>query len=497
MSLLDLKRPKKISKHVYSAFVERYKALNDSLAIIEFSTDGRILDCNKIFCSVMGYSREEIIGRSHSMFVDADYAQSETYQRFWRNLSFGEKQSAEFVRFTKSGRRVWIEATYMPVFDENENVKSVIKSARDITAQRTEIFNLKSMVESMPIAVMTVDPARDYAITYMNEESRKLLERIKSHLPGKSADILGCSIDVFHKMPTHQRKLLATDKHLPHTAKIKAGNETMMLNITAVRDGDGKYIAPMLTWSVVTENELMADNISASAEMVTKEAVGLKASSDQLKSAVLENMSRASDVAAAAEEMSLTVTEISHQLSKTMQNTFDITKQAGSARDRVASLAESTSSVEEVVAFIKGIAEQTNLLALNATIEAARAGEAGKGFAVVASEVKALAAQTSDATTQITAQFEAMREGGTEAADAVEQIVGGVNSLSEVLQNVAGAVEEQTSTTADIARNISSVSGAMGEVDDMAGAVQSTAEALTENANRMRADLKSFVASSA
>ena len=106
MSLLDLKRPKKISKHVYSAFVERYKALNDSLAIIEFSTDGRILDCNKIFCSVMGYSREEIIGRSHSMFVDADYAQSEKYQRFWRNLSFGEKQSAEFVRFTKSGRRV-------------------------------------------------------------------------------------------------------------------------------------------------------------------------------------------------------------------------------------------------------------------------------------------------------------------------------------------------------------------------------------------------------
>ena len=253
----------------------------------------------------------------------------------------------------------------------------------------------------------------------------------------------------------------------------------------------------MLTWSVVTENELMAENISASAEMVTKEAVGLKASSDQLKSAVLENMSRASDVAAAAEEMSLTVNEISHQLSKTTQNTFDITKQAGSARDRVASLAESTSSVEEVVAFIKGIAEQTNLLALNATIEAARAGEAGKGFAVVASEVKALAAQTSDATTQITAQFEAMREGGTEAADAVEQIVGAVNSLSDVLQNVAGAVEEQTSTTADIARNISSVSGAMGEVDDMAGAVQSTAEALTENANRMRADLKSFVASSA
>ncbi len=497
MSLLDLKRPKKISKHVYSAFIERYKALNESLAIIEFSTDGQILDCNKIFSSVMGYSREEIIGHRHSIFVDSDYAKSEQYQRFWRNLSFGEKQSAEFERITKSGRRVWIEATYMPVFDENDNVKSIIKSARDVTSQRTEIFNLKSMVESMPIAVMTVDPARDYSITYMNEESRKLLERIKSHLPGKSSDILGCSIDVFHKMPTHQRDLLATDKHLPHTAKIKVGSDTMMLNITAVRDGDGKYIAPMLTWSVVTENELMSENMSASAELVTKEAVGLKASSDQLKAAVLENRARTSDVAAAAEEMSLTVNEISHQLSKTTQSTFEITKQAGEARNRVASLAASTASVEEVVAFIKGIADQTNLLALNATIEAARAGEAGKGFAVVASEVKALAAQTSDATTQITAQFEAMRTGGTVAAESVELIANAVDNLSEVLQNVASAVEEQTSTTADIARNISSVSGAMGEVDDMAGAVQTAAEALTENANRMRTDLQSFVASTA
>jgi len=109
----------------------------------------------------------------------------------------------------------------------------------------------EQMVNDMPVAVMICD-LRDFRITYMNETSLKTLSQIEHLLPIKVADMVGSSIDVFHKNPEHQRKLLSNPANLPHNTQIKLGDQTLNLLVTPIMDGN-TYVAPMLTWSIITD----------------------------------------------------------------------------------------------------------------------------------------------------------------------------------------------------------------------------------------------------
>src|SRR5262245_30535484 len=90
-------------------------ALSAAQAIIEFKLDGTIITANQNFLSAVGYTLPEIQGRHHSMFVDQAYAQSHDYRQFWERLRSGERFSAQYKRFGKAGRELWIEASYNPV----------------------------------------------------------------------------------------------------------------------------------------------------------------------------------------------------------------------------------------------------------------------------------------------------------------------------------------------------------------------------------------------
>lgn len=111
---------------------------------------------------------------------------------------------------------------------------------------------LLRMLDDMPVAVMTVD-LETLNIAYVNKTSKELIQKIEHLLPIKAADLLGTSIDVFHKHPEHQRRILADPKNLPHNAIIKLGPEVLDLKVSAVMADDGSYIGPMLTWEIVTK----------------------------------------------------------------------------------------------------------------------------------------------------------------------------------------------------------------------------------------------------
>ena len=174
---------------------------------------------------------------------------------------------------------------------------------------------------------------------------------------------------------------------------------------------------------------------------------------------------------------------------------------------RVGALNEAAESIGQVIQIIDEIAEQTNLLALNATIEAARAGEAGKGFAVVASEVKSLATQTSKATEEISQKIAEIQSETSAAAEAVLGIGNTINKIDELTAVVASAVEEQGAATNEIAQNIEqaaagtqtvaqvveTVSSAAGETGQLAESQQTVVAELSERNRKLKGEIDQFL----
>ena len=199
--------------------------------------------------------------------------------------------------------------------------------------------------------------------------------------------------------------------------------------------------------SASTELEASAGTLTSTAERAQELTTMVAAASEEASTNV-------QSVASATEELSSSVNEISRQVQESARMATDAVDQARTTNDRVSELSKAASRIGDVVELINTIAEQTNLLALNATIEAARAGEAGRGFAVVASEVKALAEQTSKATGEIGQQISGIQAATQDSVNAIKEISGTIEKLSEISSTIAAAVEEQGAATQEISRNV-------------------------------------------
>jgi len=218
----------------------------------------------------------------------------------------------------------------------------------------------------------------------------------------------------------------------------------------------------------------------ASAAQLDELAVNARSEAIQAGKASQNASENVSAVAAATEEMTATVQEIANQTETTSLIVSETVEAAQATNENVHTLSEAAEHIGSVVNLIRDIAEQTNLLALNATIEAARAGEAGRGFAVVASEVKELAEQTSKATDEISGRITGIQSSVKDAAGAIGHIANKVSEIRGLTSAVAGAIEEQRAANQEIARSAKSASDStLNAVDLMttvSGAVQQTSQ---------------------
>lgn len=116
-------------------------------AVIQFTPDGIIIDANAAFCEAVGYDLAEIVGQHHRMFCSEEVRMSEEYRRFWADLASGRSFTARYPRVTKSGREIWIQATYGPVRDTAGNIVRVVKIATDVTPARRALQNIVAAME--------------------------------------------------------------------------------------------------------------------------------------------------------------------------------------------------------------------------------------------------------------------------------------------------------------------------------------------------------------
>lgn len=181
-------------------------------------------------------------------------------------------------------------------------------------------------------------------------------------------------------------------------------------------------------------------------------------------SRILENSKMLTAVAAASEEMTSSISEISKSTAHGSEVSKGTVTHAESAGTRMTTLMKRSNEAGKVLKSISAIADQTNLLALNATIEAARAGEAGRGFAVVATEVKELAKQTSVATVEIRQQLEGIQQAAAEAVGAIDAVRTSISDLDHVSHTIAAAVEEQSIVTRDISKSVAEAAKGTNEI---------------------------------
>jgi methyl-accepting chemotaxis protein len=421
----------------------KVSAIGKAQAVIEFDMQGHVLMANDNFLDVMGYYLDDIKGEHHRMFVDADYAASADYKRFWQKLNRGEFDTGRYKRIGNNKKQIWIQATYNPILDLNGKPYKIVKYASDITPQveLEESVAAKAKADGDKIA--------------------RLLDSVEHAANG----------DLTSKV-------------------VVEGDEPL----DQLAEGISKMIADLR--KVISDVVMSASGLADASTTIAERSNGVAVGTQAL-GATVEQMNASIDGLTSSINIIAGNTSDADSMAKSTQHEAEVgAKAVAKSIEAMDLINRSSEDIGEIVKVISDIANQTNMLAFNAAIEAARAGEHGLGFSVVADEVRKLAERSSQATKEISKlinesvkRVSAGSEISRQASDAFDKILTGVVRTTEAISDISKATNEQLLTAREVSTAVQYIAE---EAEKSAAACDSIARS-TEGLNQRAGELNKTV----
>ncbi|HBU6716122.1 TPA: PAS domain-containing methyl-accepting chemotaxis protein [Serratia marcescens] len=393
-------------------------AIEHAVPMIVFSPDGTVLRANDLFLNTLGFQRDDVIGRHHRIFCDPNYVASPLYRKHWETLNKGQPITDTIKRIAKNGEAVWLQGTYAPVLNKQGKVVEIVKIASEVTERVTQAQEHRSLLAALNRSMAMIAFTPQGTIVSANDNMLALMGYRLEEACGQSHAVL-CPPEFAN-----------SDDYRRHWQRLARGEFITGRFERLNRRGERVWLEA--SYNPILDNEGQVVKVVKIAQDITRLMQQQQHEEEMVRNA--HHLSLDTDRQAAQGAI------IVQQAVKGMQQ---VEAAARETSDVVTELGKCSQQIGTIVEAIRKIASQTNLLAINASIEAAHAGEHGRGFAVVTNEVRTLAEQSRKAATEIERMTKSIQQGVAAAiagmATCVEQAGGGValtHDAGEVINQV-------------------------------------------------------------
>ncbi|RXI45022.1 hypothetical protein CRU99_04360 [Malaciobacter mytili] len=424
--------------------IGRLNAMEENFAIISFEPNGKIIHANDNFLNALGYKLNEVVGNHHRIFCDKTYTNSKAYTQFWNDLANGISQIDEFERFKKDGTSIWIQASYTPVKNKSGKVTRVIKFAQDITDAKKVIDAVKNSIDLAKTGIMKqtiTESTKNEGIENLKNGINELYQIVSSKVDGD-----------LNKISTS----LTSFQNLNFTHRISGDLGEVSIGLNNLAD----IINEMLV-----ENKSNGLTLDESSNILLSNVDKLNISSNEAAASLEET-------AAALEEITSNIRNTTSNIAKMSSLSNNVTTSA-SQGEKLASkttvamdeINTQVSLITEAISIIDQIAFQTNILSLNAAVEAATAGEAGRGFAVVAQEVRNLASRSAEAAKEIKNIVETAKSKADEGKEIASHMIDGYKELNQNIQQTITLISDIEMSSKEQLTGIEQINDAVTQLD--------------------------------
>lgn len=395
-------------------------ALSRAQAIIEFTPAGEVLNANDNFLAALGYSLAEIQGKHHSIFCEADYARSEAYKEFWNKLASGQLIADEFMRVGKGGRKVYIQASYNPIFDLTGKVSKVVKFATDVTARVENVEQLARCLTNFADGDLSQTIPKPFIPS---------LERLRTDFNSASG-------------------------------KLKGAMATVAENAKAISAGSNEIRTAADDLAKRTEQQAASvEQTAAALEEITTTVKDSSRRAEEAGQLVAHTRDHAEhsgqvvrDAIGAMDQIETSSREISNIIGVIDEIAFQTNLLALNAGVEAARAGEAGKGFAVVAQEVRELAQRSAKAAKEIkSLITASGSHVANGVALVTnagSALQEIASQVHDINTNVTAIVEAAREQST----ALGEISQAINTVDQGTQQNAAMVEEQTAASHGLAR---------------------------------------------